>query len=128
MSSNDLKSIAVRFLEEQDRLADGPADYLCAPNYTAYIGGNSPVNLVTHQASARQFYAAFSHFKHTIEDVLAEGNKVVVRFTFQGVHTGDSLGIPATNKHIYIGGIAIFHILNNQVTELYAQVQPIVWN
>lgn len=127
MTTDSLKALAVLFLEEQDRLKGGPASHLCSPDYLAYMGSNAPIDLSTHQESARHFYAAFSNSRHTVNDIVAEGNKVAVRFSFSGQHTGDSLGIPATQRVIEISGIAIFHIQDGKVSELHAQVEPIRW-
>jgi len=43
---------------------------------------------------ARAFYGAFPDLSHTVEDSIASGDKVVVRFTLRGTHTGEFMGIP----------------------------------
>ena len=52
----------------------------------------------------RQFFqmmrSAFSEFTMTIEDILAEGDRVVVRAKMSGTHQGDFMGIPATGRQI----------------------------
>lgn len=121
MSTAEIKSIGPRFFKEQDRLKGGPADELCAPNYTAHIGGNPPMNLEGHKQFARIFYAAFPDLGHTIDDTITEGDKVVVRFTARGTHTGNFMGIPATGKSITVGAIVILRIVNGKVAELRAQ-------
>ena len=42
----------------------------------------------------------FADTHEEIKDIVAEGNKVMVRFLFEGVHQGEFLGIPATKKRI----------------------------
>lgn len=121
MSITEVKSIGPLFFREQDRLRGGPADGLCASNYTAYIGGNPPINLEGHKQMASMFYEGFPDINHTIDDTITEGDKVVVRFTLHGTHTGNFNGISATKKSITVGGIAIFHIMNGKVAELHAQ-------
>jgi predicted ester cyclase len=73
---------------------------------------------------ASAFYVAYSDYKHIVEDTVAEGEKVVVRFTFRGVHTGTT-DVLATNKSILVGGIAIFRAVDGKVVELHAQVEPV---
>ena len=121
MSTAEIKSIGQRFFKEQDRLRGGPADALCAANYTAHSGGNPPVNRDGHKHFARAFYEGFPDLNHTIDDTVAEGNKVVVRFTARGTHKGNFMGIPATGKSITVGAIVILHVANGKVTELRAQ-------
>jgi steroid delta-isomerase-like uncharacterized protein len=87
----------------------------------AYIGSNPPMNVEGHKQFARMFYGAFPDLNHTIDDTVAEGDKVVVRFTLRGTHTGNFMGIPATNKPITVGAIAIFHFVNGKIAELRGQ-------
>ncbi len=121
MSTAEIKSLGPRFFKEQDRLRGGPADELCASNYAAHIGGNPPMNLAAHKQFASAFYSAFPDLNHTIDDTIADGDKVVVCFTLRGTHTGNFMGIPATGKSITVGAIVLFHIVNGKVAELRAQ-------
>jgi steroid delta-isomerase-like uncharacterized protein len=67
--------------------------------------------------------AAFPDFKATIEDVLAEGDKVVVRQTWTGTHTGgDFLGVPPTGKSLSIGVIDIIRISGGRLVEHWGQM------
>jgi steroid delta-isomerase-like uncharacterized protein len=56
-----------------------------------------------------------SHIK--IEDIVAEGDKVVIRFMFTGTHQGALMGIPATGKQFSISGIAIGRFTGDQLVE-----------
>jgi predicted ester cyclase len=51
--------------------------------------------------------AAFPDGRWTIEDQVAEGDKVVTRWTFVGTHEGELMGIRPTNKKVAISGIMI---------------------
>ncbi len=50
-------------------------------------------------------------------DILQDGDKVVVRFTLTGKHGGDFLGMPATGKPIELTGITIFRFEGNKAVE-----------
>lgn len=65
-----------------------------------------------------QAYAtAFPDFHIAIDDVVAEGDEVVVRWTFVGTHQGPFMGVPATGKPINIpNGIGIFRLADGKVT------------
>ena len=59
---------------------------------------------------------------HTeIEDLIAEGDKVVARITMTGTHTGDFFGIPATGKKISFSGIYIVRIANGKIVEHWGE-------
>ena len=55
------------------------------------------------------------HF--TVEDVVAEGDKVVVRWTHCGTHVGEFLGIPPTGKSFSIAGIDIHGLRDGKLAE-----------
>ncbi|AKB12772.1 hypothetical protein MSTHC_2292 [Methanosarcina thermophila CHTI-55] len=66
--------------------------------------------------------SAFEHLNVTIEDMVAEGDKVVARFTARGIHSGDFMNLPATGKPITITGIEIFRIKDGKIAELWGEV------
>jgi steroid delta-isomerase-like uncharacterized protein len=58
---------------------------------------------------------AFPDIKIIIEDVFGAGDKVTVRWSAAMTHTGDQLGMPATNKKVQVSGISIAQIENGQI-------------
>src|SRR5262249_40290747 len=68
---------------------------------------------------------AFPDFHMTIEDQIAEGDKVVTRVTVTGTHQGEYRGIPATGKHIKYMGIAIDRIADGKVVEMWHQADTV---
>jgi len=61
--------------------------------------------------------AAFPDVQARVEDVFAEGDKLVTRWSVRGTHQGDMMGIPPTGKQISVGGIAIDRFENEQSVE-----------
>jgi predicted ester cyclase len=62
-------------------------------------------------------------FRITIEDLVAEADKVAVRRTYEGTHRGGPLlGIPATGKRLQFGGISIFRLANGRIAEHWEQL------
>jgi predicted ester cyclase len=55
------------------------------------------------------------HF--TIEDVIAEGDRVVVRWTNSGTNVGEFLGAPATNRPFTTAGIDIYRVEGGKLAE-----------
>ncbi len=63
------------------------------------------------------FIQAFPDFHETIEDIVAEGDKVWVRFTFTGTHTGEYRGLAPTGKTITVTAVDIFRVIDGKVVE-----------
>ena len=69
------------------------------------------------RAQWRQWRAAFPDLLFRIDDLVAEGDKVVTRWTLTGTQTGDFLGIPATGRAISVTGLSLDRIENGMVVE-----------
>ena len=61
--------------------------------------------------------AAFPHYELVTEDLIAEGDKVVLRFSWRGTHEGNFMGIPATGKKINVPGIIIYRLAKDTNNE-----------
>lgn len=116
--SDQAKATAVKFFEEQDRLRGGPADKLCATGYTAHLAGSAPMGLAGHKEVATSFYGAIPDLEHQIEDVIAEDNRVAVRFRLRGTNSGSFMGHPPSGRPIDAGGLALMWVQSGKVTEL----------
>ena len=55
--------------------------------------------------------------RFTVEDVIAEGDRVVVRWTGSGTHVGEFMGIPATGKSFTIAGIDVYRMADGKMAE-----------
>ena len=60
---------------------------------------------------------AYPDLHWTIEDAIAEKDKVVACWTLSGTHKGDYMGVPATNKKVSVGGITIHHIAGGKIMD-----------
>jgi steroid delta-isomerase-like uncharacterized protein len=72
---------------------------------------------MVHQGSL----AAFPDGKTSTDDLIAEGDKVVERFTLVGTHKGDFMGIPATGKRVSVTGMSIFRIAGGKIVEHWGE-------
>jgi steroid delta-isomerase-like uncharacterized protein len=68
---------------------------------------------------------AFPDIRVTEEDYVAEGDKVVGRFSAQGTHNGEFFGVPATGNPITLVGINIMRISNGKIAEHWAQIDSV---
>ena len=65
--------------------------------------------------------SAFPDKRYRVDDLIAEGDKVVARWTLQATHIGDYMGIPATNKQISFTGIYIIRFENGKQIEWWLE-------
>ena len=63
------------------------------------------------------FFEAFPDLNVTLEDVIAEGDKVVTRWTIRGTHQGELMGIAPTEEQIALKGITIHRIEADKIAE-----------
>ncbi len=73
------------------------------------------------QAAFDMFTAAFPDIQFTVDDIIGEDDKIVVRGRMAGTHQGDFMGIPATNKSFDIAFIDIVEIHGGQATAHWGQ-------
>jgi len=62
-----------------------------------------------------RLHGAFPDIKITVDDVIGADDKIVVRWSAAMTHTGDHLGIPATNRQVRITGITIAQIKDGKI-------------
>ena len=73
------------------------------------------------RAAFPRFYAAFSDPRHTLDDVIAEGDKVAVRLSVEARHTGDIFGIPASGLVIRNDSIVIYRFEDGLIRERWCR-------
>lgn len=64
-------------------------------------------------------FTAYPDLQYKIEDIIAEGDKIVARFTVRGTHKGDMMGIAPTGKQITGTGIAIYRLVEGKFVETW---------
>jgi predicted ester cyclase len=75
------------------------------------------VGLEANKEFNASLFQGFPNIKQTIEDVLVEGDKVVIRTTLEGTHTGEFLGIPPTGKSVKVNDFTLTRLANNRIVE-----------
>ena len=75
----------------------------------------------SHRAFLLSWFAAFPDSHWNVEDQIADGNKVVTRWTFIGTHRGTFMGIAPTEKQVVLDGIRIDRIVGGKIVEEWEQ-------
>jgi predicted ester cyclase len=97
VSTEENKAAERRFYEEVwHRRNPGAVDEFVAPEFVDHtpLPGQGPGREGFRQAGPALAFSAFPDAQITIEDVIAEGDKVVSRWTVRGTHRGAFMGIP----------------------------------
>ncbi|HKD06145.1 MAG TPA: ester cyclase [Bryobacteraceae bacterium] len=90
---------------------------MLAPEAILHEGNTDSVGPEGFYAFYDRLNAAFSEFRITIHDTIAEGDRVCVRWTCSCKHTGDGLGVPATQRVVHVTGISILRVANGRMVE-----------
>jgi steroid delta-isomerase-like uncharacterized protein len=120
MSAEENRVIVQRWIEEiwnKGNLA--VADEIVAANYANYdpVGPMLEPGRSGFKKLVALYRTAFPDLQFTIEDIVAEGNKVVIRWKARGTHRADPMGIPATGREATTVGISINRIFNGEIVE-----------
>lgn len=121
MSAGENSAISRRFWEE---VAEGRnlelAQELLSQDYLHH-DPNLPLEMQhgrdAYISHLPMFYAAFPDFHLTVEDMVAEGNRVAVRWSFRGTHQGELMGLPATGRQVTASGITIQRFADGTIVE-----------
>ena len=120
----DNKAIVRRFYEEvwnKRRLE--VVDELISPSHALNdpdVSG-SQTGPELYKRRVVKFTASFPDLRFTIEDMIAEEEKVVVCWIISGTHKGEFMDIPATGRKISVEGITIHHITSGKILDSYAR-------
>ena len=115
------KTVARRFLEEvfgQGKLA--VADEIVAPDHVNRGPGALPGLPPGPEGSkmiVTVYRNAFPDIQFTIDEQIAEGDKVVTRWSAHGTHKGELAGIPPTGKSATVTGMGVDRIVNGKIVE-----------
>lgn len=98
------------------------ADQLLAPGYVLHFPGfPGPVDSEGHKQLVIMFRNAFPDWRETVDDVIAEEDRVVIRVTGRGTHQGEFQGIPPTGRQVTATGVGIGRIENGRIAETWAE-------
>lgn len=132
--SEENKALFRRFVDEVITAGDvDKVDQLMAPDFAEHE--QMPGMPADGREAAKWFIntmrSAFSGFEYSIEDLIAEGDRVVARAKLRGTHTGEFMGIPPTSKPFEIDTIDIVQMKDGKavahwgVTDAMAMMQQL---
>jgi predicted ester cyclase len=127
MSVEENKAMVRRVIEEAWNKGNmAVIDEHLSPDYVHHnLPPGMPHDREGYKQMVRKHHAAFSGFHLMIEDEVAEGDKVALRFKWSGMHTGEYLGIAPTGKQIAVTALCMHRIEGDKEVEQWAQVDQV---
>ncbi len=94
------------------------ADEIFSPDYVRHWPDGRDVfgSEATKQA-VKAFHAAYPDMQFTIQDLIAEGDRVATRYTFRGTQRGEFMGVAATNELQTSSGMIIYRLVEGRIVE-----------
>lgn len=124
MAADANKEIVRRYFEAGHRNDLAAWDEICSPDMVLDVGFIPPVHGLggIRQFTAGMHSAFADDFFLSVEDLIAEGDRVAARWTEGGTHSGplmtpDGNVIPPTGKRVALSGISMLRVTDGKITE-----------
>ncbi len=116
-SQADHKTVARRYFEEvYNGHNDGLIHDLFHPEFREYLHSGAGPQVAKHVVDYERSVYPDIHF--TVEDMLAEGEDVIVRLTIRGTHRGEFQGIAPTGNKVQFTGIQRMRLKDGQIVQV----------
>ena len=122
MSTEANKALVQKWVDEvlntRDVSDQSPAYQLVATDFVGHFPGQPPIQgLEAYRQFGASYFTAFPDLRITPEDLIAEGDKVTMRYGWRGTHKAELMGIPATGKQVTASGISILRVADGKIAE-----------
>jgi steroid delta-isomerase-like uncharacterized protein len=120
MSTEENKALIRRLVDSLNQKDVAVLDEICTPDFVFHDPANPQVRSLE---DFKQFFtgmcAAFPDLHFTLEDIIAEGDKVVYRYTLRATHSGSWRGAAPSGKLITVTGTAITRMREGKSAEVW---------
>ncbi len=128
MSATENKAIVRRFIEEAfNKNNTAVIDEVCASDYTHHdsLAPSARSGPAALKEVLSVYHTAFPDMRLTIDEQVAEGDKVVTRWSGRGTHRGELMGLAPTGRPATVTGIQIDRITGGKFTEGWVNWDPL---
>ena len=120
MSAKENEAIVRNAFEEVNEKNLAFIEEVMAPNFLSHaLPPGMPPTRESHKQALNMLFTAFPDYHVTIEDIIADADKVAARLTVCGTHQGDFFGIPPTGKQVAWAAVDIFRIAEGKLVEYW---------
>jgi steroid delta-isomerase-like uncharacterized protein len=115
------KALSQRFTELFSTGDEALADEVLSPDIVVHgtAGDGELRGIERVKAFVAGYRSAFPDARSTVEDQVAEGDRVVTRWRARGTHRGDLGGIPPTGREFTMDGITVERIADGRIAEVW---------
>ena len=122
MSTEANKALIHKWVDEvlntRDVSQQSRAYQLVATDFVGHFPGQPPIHgLEAFRQFGSLYFTAFPDLRIIPEDLIAEGDKVSMRYSWRGTHKAELMGIPATGKQVTASGISILRVADGKIAE-----------
>ena len=123
MNEEAIKALVRRFVDEVfERLQVDAVDQLVAEDFASHTWPSTGDGKADLKAATERMRSALSDIEFSINDMIAEGDRVAVRLTASATQTGEFMKMPPSGKRYSIGEIHIFRVSNGLIVEHWHQL------
>lgn len=119
MSTEENKALSARIFAALSRGDIAGATESYTAETRIYGFAPQPLNLESYKQVLAMYFSAFPDIRLTVEDMVAEGDKVAARYIARGTHRGEFMGIPPTGRQIETSEMMIAHVVNGKTVMLW---------
>jgi steroid delta-isomerase-like uncharacterized protein len=116
MSAEENKELHLRFYEAYNRKDLQAVGELLANDFVAHFG-NAALNRESYFGFVNTFFAAFPDLQNTVEEQVAEGDRVSTLSTWRGTHQAEFLGVSPTGKQITFTAFGLSRFADGKIAE-----------
>ena len=102
---------------------------LYAPDYGWHFPSNNPKGLTREEEEgfSKMLWAGFPDMSYDLKEVVARGDKVMVRFITGGTHSGEYQGLPPTGKRVEASGMWIGQVIDGKIVNAKEDFDVLGW-
>jgi predicted ester cyclase len=115
--SEEIKTKIRTYVEKLDKDNLNVIDEFFAPNVVIHMAPNPDMNLELYKQFVGGLYSAFPDLQFLSEGMIVESDKSAFRYTAQGTHKGEFMGIAPTDKQVTWAGCEIAHWEGGKIVE-----------
>jgi steroid delta-isomerase-like uncharacterized protein len=121
IDSNKNKDLIRRWIAFGNTGFAGSFEPFISDDYVGHLGATT---MDRHELERleRQFCSAFPDAHHTIDDLIAEDDRVVLRTTGRATHRGSFEGIPRTDRSVEFTGLVVYRIHAGKIAESWGEI------
>ena len=121
--SEQNKTLARRWFEDLFSRGDlDAADEILSAEFVDHLPREEERGIEELKHYVSSYRTAFPDIQDTVEEIVAEGDKVVIRWTSRGTNEGEFMGVAPTGRHVTFTGMRLFRIAENKIVESWVNI------